>query len=180
MSYAPSEIIGRRFFCRICVQSRGCGKIHTWQNLKWICVQCWGARNLTHGKIWIVVFCRAVRGTRAAFRIFWLSNFIFKTAIGNSLDERYNISYSYNANGKLAARYFYDGLNRLVRQDDINFGTVTTSTTTPATLLAKQHTHLPLTKHWVRLLKRKSTPTVNAVGKTNLLPWTDKVLSTTP
>ena len=28
-------------------------------------------------------------------------------------------------NGKLAARYFYDGLNRLVRQDDINFGTVT-------------------------------------------------------
>ena len=31
----------------------------------------------------------------------------------------------YNANGKLVARYFYDGLNRLVRQDDINFGTVT-------------------------------------------------------
>ena len=28
-------------------------------------------------------------------------------------------------NGKLVARYFYDGLNRLVRQDDINFGTVT-------------------------------------------------------
>lgn len=28
-------------------------------------------------------------------------------------------------NGKLAARYFYDGLNRLVRQDKINFGTVT-------------------------------------------------------
>ena len=27
-------------------------------------------------------------------------------------------------NGKLVARYFYDGLNRLVRQDDINFGTV--------------------------------------------------------
>ncbi len=54
-----------------------------------------------------------------------MSNFIFKTIIGNSLGERYNISYSYNANGKLAARYFYDGLNRLVRQDDINFGTVT-------------------------------------------------------
>lgn len=53
-----------------------------------------------------------------------MSNFIFKTIIGNSLGERYNISYSYNANGKLVARYFYDGLNRLVRQDDINFGTV--------------------------------------------------------
>lgn len=76
-----------------------------------------------------------------------MSNFIFKTIFGNSLGERYNISYSYNANGirkdntkytydkagniatvtengKLAARYFYDGLNRLVRQDDINFGTV--------------------------------------------------------
>lgn len=54
-----------------------------------------------------------------------MSNFIYKTIIGNSLGERYNISYGYNANGKLAARYFYDGLNRLVRQDDINFGTVT-------------------------------------------------------
>lgn len=53
-----------------------------------------------------------------------MSNFIFKTAIGNSLGEGYNISYSYDANGKLVARYFYDGLNRLVRQDDINFGTV--------------------------------------------------------
>lgn len=28
-------------------------------------------------------------------------------------------------NGKLVARYFYDGLNKLVRQDDLNFGTVT-------------------------------------------------------
>lgn len=54
-----------------------------------------------------------------------MSNFIFKTIIDNSLGERYDISYSYNANGKPAARHLYDGLNRLVRQDDINFGAVT-------------------------------------------------------
>ena len=42
------------------------------------------------------------------FHSLWLSNFIVQTVIDNSLGERYNISYSYDANGKLVAKYTYD------------------------------------------------------------------------
>ena len=57
-----------------------------------------------------------------------------------------NVKYTYDKvgnietvteNGKLVARYSYDGLNRLVREDNVNFGTFTYQYDTAGNILAK-------------------------------------------
>ena len=84
-------------------------------------------RSISLGEILSKDIYYAKYGDHATNRInsIWFGvNGIRKDNTKYTYDKAGNIA-TVTENGKLAARYFYDGLNRLVRQDDINFGTVT-------------------------------------------------------
>ena len=65
-------------------------------------------------------------------------NDIRKDSLKYTYDKAGNIE-TVTENGKLVARYKYDGLNRLIREDNVKFGTVTYRYDAAGNILSKTH-----------------------------------------